>query len=262
MPEGMIDFRGADLNQVLEIYSMLVNRTILRPATLPAPTIVLKTQGRLTVREGIQALDAVLGLNGITMVNVADKFVKAVGEAQGNSAGAAFNTNKAAALPELGQYITHVVQLKYAKPSELVPVLQGFIKIPNAILPIDACQILVLRDYAENVKRMLELVERIDVAIPSEYVQEVIPIKYGKASDIAGALNSLSSGGGGASVGGGGGTTSRGSRMGTGGVGRVGSTGGMPGMTTPGFSCRSPPRSCSHRPQPPPSQTSPPRSPS
>jgi len=68
IPEGMIDFRGADLNQVLEIYSMLVNRTILRPATLPAPTIVLKTQGRLTVREGIQALDAVVGLNGISMV--------------------------------------------------------------------------------------------------------------------------------------------------------------------------------------------------
>ena len=29
LPEGMIDFRGADLNQVLDIYSMLVNRTLL-----------------------------------------------------------------------------------------------------------------------------------------------------------------------------------------------------------------------------------------
>ena len=234
IPEGMIDFRGADLNQVLDIYSMLVNRTILRPASLPAPAVVLKTQGRLTVREGIQALDAVLGLNGITMVNVGEKFVKAVLEAQGNTAGAAFNTNKASDLPELGQYVTHVVQLKYAKPSEMVPVLQGFIKIPNAILPIDGCQILVLRDYAENVKRMLELVERIDVAIPSEYVQEVIAIKYAKASEIAGALNSLSSGGGGASVGGGG-TTGRstGSRMG--GMGRTGTTSGFPGTSTPGM---------------------------
>ena len=165
----MIDFRGADLNQVLDIYSMLVNRTLLRPATLPAPTITLTTQGQLTMREGIQALEAVLALNGITMVNVGDKFVKVVPEAQSGSAAAPFDTNSAAQLPDLGQYVTHVVQLKYAKPSELVPVLTPFVKIPNAILPLDANQILVLRDYAENVKRMLELVNKIDVAVPSEF---------------------------------------------------------------------------------------------
>ena len=67
-----------------------------------------------------------LALNGITMVNVGEKFVKALPEAQGNTAGARFDTNSAAQLPELGQYVTHVVQLKYAKPSEMVPVLQPF----------------------------------------------------------------------------------------------------------------------------------------
>ena len=229
---GLIDFRSADLNQVLEIYSMMVNRTILRPATLPAPTISLTTHGQLTVGEGIQALEAVLGLNGITMVNMGEKFVKAMPEAQGNTAGAKFDTNSAAHLPDMGQYITHVVQLKFAKPSEMVPVLTPFIKIPNAILPIDSSQILVLRDYTENVKRMLELIKEIDVAVQSEFVSEVIPIKYAKAGEIASALNSLSSGGGGASVGGGTGTgTSTRSTRSTG-VGRSGGMGGYPGQNT------------------------------
>ena len=247
LPPGMIDFRQADLNQVLDIYSLLVNRTILRPATLPAPTVVLKTQTLLTKKEAIQALDAVLALNGITMVNVGDKFVKALPEAQSISSGARFDTNGAALLPELGQYVTHVVQLKYAKPTELMPILQPFLKIPNAILPIDSNMMLVLRDYAENVKRMLELVAQIDVAVPSEYVSEVIPIKYAVSSDIANALNSLSSGGGGSALGGGaaggaGGRSTRGARGGgtTGGMGgnRMGNTGmpgqmGMQGMNTP-----------------------------
>jgi general secretion pathway protein D len=231
LPQGMIDFRAADLTQVLDIYGMMVNRTILRPATLPAPTITLTTRGQLTMREGIQALEGVLALNGITMINMGDKFVKAMPEAQGNTAGARFDTNSATQLPELGQYVTHVVQLKYAKPSELVPILQPFLKIPNAILPIDTSQILVLRDYTENVKRMLELIKAIDVAVPSEFVSEVIPIKYAKAADIAGALNSLSSGGGGTSMGGGTGTRS--SR--TGGMNRTGGAGGYPGQTTPGM---------------------------
>ena len=238
---GMIDFRQADLNQVLDIYSLLVNRTILRPATLPAPTVTLKTQTLLTKKEAIQALDAVLALNGITMINVGEKFVKAMPEAQGNTAGARFDTNSAASLPELGQYVTHVVQLKYAKPSEMVAVLQPFVKIPNAILPIDSSMILVLRDYTENVKRMLELIAQIDVAVPSEYVSEVIPIKYAKASEIAGALNSLSSGGGGTVVGGGGGgggtsrTSSRSTGFGRSGMGTSGYPGQqtMPGMQTP-----------------------------
>jgi len=243
LPQGMIDFRAADLSQVLDIYSMMVNRTILRPATLPAPTITLTTRGQLTVGEGIQALQAVLALNGIVMVNVGEKFVKAVPEAQGGSAGGRFDTNSAAQYPDLGQFVTHVVQLKYAKPSELVPVLTPFVKIPNAILAIDTSQMLVLRDYAENVKRMLELIQTIDVAIPSVFLSEVIPIKYGKASDIASALNSLSSGGGGTSVGGGGTTGARSSRTTginrTGGAGGMGGMGGYPGQqgqTTPGMS--------------------------
>ena len=252
IPPGMIKFQGADLTQVLDLYSELVNRTILRVSTLPGAPITLTTRTLLTKKEAIQALDAILALNGIAMVNVGEKFVKAVPEAAGNTAGAPFDTTSVTNMPELGQYITHVVQLKYAKPSELVPILQPFSKIPTAVLPIEGTQMLVLRDYAENVKRMLELVAQVDVAVPSEFVSEVIPIKYAKASEIASALNSLSSGGGSTTVGagsGGGGGAGGGSRSsgrssgvgrtgGIGGMGGVGGTGGSPGqaggMMTPG----------------------------
>ena len=229
MPAGMIDFRGADVNQVLQLYAELVNRTILRPASLPAPTIVLKTQTPLTKREAIQALDAVLGLNGIAMIDIGDKFVKAVQTQTAGQEGQAFNQLDAGKLPDMGQYVTHVVQLKYAKPSEMVQALTPFAKIPGAILAIDSSQILVLRDFTENVKRMLEMIKAIDVSVPSEYISEVIPIKYALSSDIANALNSLSSGGGGTTVGK---STASGSRSSSG-FGRTG-TGGSPGATMPG----------------------------
>jgi len=178
-----------------------VNRTILRPANLAAQQqIVLKTQTQLTRKESIQALDAVLALNGVAMINVGEKFVKAVLLPTANQEGQAFSKLDPNQLPDMGQYTTHVVQLRYAKPSELVQALQPFAKAPNPILPIDSSQILVLRDFTENVKRMLELVKEIDVAVPSEFTQEVIPIKYALASEISSALNSLGGGGGGATV--------------------------------------------------------------
>jgi general secretion pathway protein D len=235
VPAGTIDFRGADLNTVFEIYARLVNRTILRPATLPAAQIWLKTQTPLTVREAVQALDTVLGMNGITMIVISDKFVKAATGPTAFQEAAPFSRLDATHLPEFGAYVTHVVQLKYARPSEMVQVLTPFAKIPNSVMPIDSSQILVLRDYTENVKRMLELIKEIDVAIPAEFKSEVIPIKYALASEIANALNALSSGGGGAAIGGSNTRPQGTQRAGGGGMrgGTTGYPGAYPGQTQP-----------------------------
>lgn len=227
IPPGTIDFRGADLNQVLDLYAMLRQRTILRAANLASPTFVLKTQTPLTKTEAIKALDAMLALNGIAIVDIGDKFSKAAPSAAAGQMGAPFDTNRTSQLPEMGQYLTHVAQLRYVKPSEMVAVLQPFASaIANPILPIDSSQILVIRDFAENIKRMLQVIDEIDVSVPSEYTSEVIPIKYAKASEIASALTSLSTGGGGgASIGGGstgGSTRSLSGTRSTGGFGRTG----------------------------------------
>jgi len=237
LPAGMINFPATDLNQVLQVYGELVGRTVLRPTSLPAPTITLKTQTPLTKHEAIQAFDAVLALNGIAAVNVGDKFVKVIPTGQAGNVGAAFSKDKIDQLPEIGQYVTHVLQVTNAKPSELVPALTPFASagLANGILPIDSSGILVLRDYSENVKRMLEMVRKIDVVIPSDFTSEVIPIKYALASDISSALNSLSTGGGATTVGGTAGGGARGGSLGGGrggaggGLNRMGNTGGVGG---------------------------------
>jgi len=199
IPAGEINFQGVDVNQVLDVYAKLVGRTILR-ASLPQAQIILKTQTPLTKTEAIEALQAVLALNGISLVNIGEKFVKAGPSDQAQTFGAAFNQQTAAQLPDLGSYVTHIVQLKYVKPSEMIPIIQPFAKLPNSILAIDSNGILVLRDYAENVKRMLEMIDQVDVSVPAEYVSEVIPIKYALAGDIASALGSLGGGGSGGAV--------------------------------------------------------------
>lgn len=222
IPAGNINFQGVDVNQVLDVYAKLVGRTILR-AGLPTAQIVLRTETPLTKSEAIQALQAVLALNGIALVNVGDKFVKVLPVDQANSAGAKIDHGEASQLPEMGSYVTHIVQLKYIKPSLMLPIIQPFAKLPNSILPIDDNGILVLRDNAENVKRMLEMIDQVDVSVPAEYISEVIPIKYAMAEDIASALNSLG--------GSGGSTVSFGSSGASASVNGVRSPGGVNGMS-------------------------------
>ena len=74
-------------------------------------------------------------------------------------------------LPALGSMATRVVQLKYTKPADLVNILTPFASgwRRTAVLPIDASGILVLRDNVANVKRMLEMIEKVDVTMPSEF---------------------------------------------------------------------------------------------
>ena len=195
VPAGDINFQGVDVDQVLDVYARYVGRTLLR-AGLPQAKIILRTETSLTRSEVIQALQGVLALNGIALINVGDKFVKAVPAEKAAQEAAAFNKDTAAQLPDVGQYITYIVQLKYVKPTEMTPILQPFAKLQNSILSIDSNGILVLRDNAENVKRMLEMIKQVDVSVPAEYISEVIPIKYAMAEDIAGALNSLGGSGG------------------------------------------------------------------
>jgi general secretion pathway protein D len=200
IPPGMIDFSSATVDQVLAVYEKLVGRTLLRAPGLPLTTpIVLKTMTPLTKTEAIEALQAVLSMNGVVIENMGDKFAKVLLSAEAAGGGVKIDTNDVSQLPDMGTYVTRIVHLNYVKPSVMQGILAPVSKLPNSIQALDDNGILILRDNAENVKRMLEMIAQVDVGgSASEIVSEVVPIKYALAEDIANALSSL--GGGSASA--------------------------------------------------------------
>jgi general secretion pathway protein D len=200
---AMLQLNNMPLDQAFELYSELVGKTVLKhPNVPPTGTITLKLNKQMayTPTEAKQAIDTVLALNSITMIPMGEKFILAVPSQMALQEAAAFNTNSTSQLPEAAQYITEIVKLTNALPSELVPTIQPFAKMQGGIAAIDSSQILVIRDYAINVKRMLELIRKIDVATEPDYKLEVIPIKYGKVEDIYGVMSGLIGGGGGGST--------------------------------------------------------------
>ena len=194
--EHFLKFFNAPVDQIFEKYSELTGRTVLRPASLQG-NITIINYTPLTRNEAIQALDGALSLNNITMIPQADKFVKAVPSAEAPQHGAAISKLQDGEYPDSETFATHIVTLKTAKPSELSQLLAAFTKNPAGIVPIDSNQILVIRDYASNIKRMLELIEQVDVPAQTDYKLEVVPIKYGKVADLFDTMNALISGAGG-----------------------------------------------------------------
>src|SRR5207245_1641513 len=139
--------QGMPIDQFLELYSLYSGRTILRPYAIPAPQgFTLKSQTDLTRREVVEAMDGVLALNNITMIPIEDKFVKAVPSNIADKEGMGITSATVDELPMTEQFVTKVVKLKTAKPSEIAPTLQGLAKTPTAVTPIDSNQTLILRD--------------------------------------------------------------------------------------------------------------------
>ncbi|MGV3772279.1 MAG: secretin N-terminal domain-containing protein [Verrucomicrobiales bacterium] len=228
---GDLQIQEMPLPQFFELYSLYSGRTILRASALPAPNLNLRAQTPLTRREVVEAMDAVLALNLITMIPIGDKFVKAVPSAQAMQEGAPLSEVPGEQLPVTEQFITRLVKLKVAKAAEVAPILQTFAKTPNGVTAIESNNTLVLRDYSSNIKRMLEIIETLDVTVETDFTLEVIPIKYGKVGDIYSTMSALiSGGGGGGAVGGttagGFGRGGMGSSFGGGGMGRSNMRGG------------------------------------
>ncbi len=195
------NFPGVPVEQLLDIYADLVGRTLLRASSGPSAlnakdtVITLKTESNLTHSEAIVALEMILGMNGITIIPIGDKFAKVVAEAQAGAAGGIITTNTNN-LPEAGKMLTQIVQIKYTDIKDLTEVLKPFSRMQNSIIALPSTQTLILRDYAENVDRMVEMVKKIDVLTPLILKPRVIPIKYALASDIAQALSALGASGG------------------------------------------------------------------
>ena len=159
---GLIAFVEADVPAVLATYQMLSGRTVIRAPNLPPAKITLKTQTALTRIEALQLLDTALAMHGIAVVPMGKKFVKIVPSAQAGTEAVAPTDLKPDQLPESNSLVMYIVELKHSRPRDVAQALVPFSKLPNSVLGIDSAGLLILRDYSANVRRMLEVLARID----------------------------------------------------------------------------------------------------
>jgi len=225
---NILSFNKMPLDQFLRMYQEAAGRIVLRGQNLPLQTQIdfnIPEGLTLNAEERLQMFDTILALNGVTTIPTGEKAVLAVPANQAMEAGAAFSNKEGSQYAEASQFVTHVVQLKHVEMQDAVDTVKQFAKNQNGIIGIPTTKTLVLRDYAINVKRMLEVIKKIDVEVEKDWELEVIPIRYGRVEDISATMNSVISGGGG---GGGAGT---GGALGTG----TGTAMGQNGRTSTGF---------------------------
>ncbi|MBL6764621.1 MAG: hypothetical protein ISQ14_06675 [Verrucomicrobiae bacterium] len=194
---GGVNFPGMPVDQILELYGEWTGRTMLIGQGVNKQlTLDIVSNEDLKTSEVIEAFDIILNQNQISVVPVGDKFLLAVGSAQAIKEGMPFSDISPERMPESPALLTKIIQLKYAEPKDVVNVIQKFAKVAGGITAVESTKTLIIQEFAINLKRMLELVAKIDVPAPAnEQVFEVIPILYAPVSEVADMLGNFTEGG-------------------------------------------------------------------
>ena len=156
--------------------NIVTSRPVARNLTYPILLSALRLQG-YTAIEG----------QGVTkIVPEADAKLHAVPVGKGQGAGGG------------DRLTTQVFNLKHESATQLVPVIRPLVSPNNTVTAYSGNNSLVVTDYAENIGRIAQIIESIDVP---QSGMRVMPLKHASALDLAQTLNRLMNDAGGGAVG-------------------------------------------------------------
>ncbi|HEY8553642.1 MAG TPA: type II secretion system secretin GspD, partial [Burkholderiales bacterium] len=128
-----------------------------------------------------------LKAQGFTAVEGPSGLVKIVPVAEAKQGAAVQKTPVSGA----EQMTTHVAILQYVSPTQIVPVLRPLMAPTSQLSAHEPSNALIITDYADNVRRLLQIVERIDQPVASEVT--VVPLQHASALDLADLIARLAS---------------------------------------------------------------------
>ncbi len=89
----------------------------------------------------------------------------------------------------LDEFITQVIPIQNVAAAQLVPILRPLVPQQSHLAAYPPTNVLIVSDRAGNIKRMLDIVSRIDKANSAEV--EVVQLDYASAADVARILGLL-----------------------------------------------------------------------
>src|SRR2546425_4276627 len=135
----------------------------------------------MSVAAGYQIFLSALKTQGFTAVEGPGDAVRIIPVAE---AKAAAPVNEQDGPPRGGeQVVTHVVIGQHVAVAQLQNVLRPLMSPTSQLSVYDPANRLIITDYADNVRRLLRIVERID--LPASTDVTVIPVQHASAIDLA-----------------------------------------------------------------------------
>lgn len=181
-----LNFVNADIDAVVKAIAEITGRNfIVDPKVKGTVNIV---SSRPVPKELVYpTLLSALRMQGIVAVE-GDNVVKLVPEADARTQGAPVVRGRGGA-GDGDRLVTQVITLRYESAVQLVNVLRPMIAPNNTIAAYPASNALVITDYADNMRRITQVIASLDHPPVGEPV--LVPLKNASAIDLAATVNRL-----------------------------------------------------------------------
>jgi general secretion pathway protein D len=188
--EVLLNFQSADLQAVVKAMSQMTGRNVLVDPRVRGQVTIISARP-MPVAAAFQVFLSALKAQGFTAVDGPEGAVRIIPVAE---AKAAAPVNERDAPPRGGeQIVTQVVIGQHVAVSQLQNVLRPLMSPTSQLSVYDPANALIITDYADNVRRLLRIIERIDVPAGTEVI--VVPLQNASAIDLAELVVRLSGSG-------------------------------------------------------------------
>jgi general secretion pathway protein D len=187
-----LKFNSAPLELILEDYSLVTGLTLLMAPGLPKVNITLKSQVPLSYDEYLQAIEAVLTMNGVGLMKTGDNFVKVVPVKNLLNTAPEIREN----LPEKpfsenDEMVTQIIPLKHIAVSDAQKIVEGIKNTYGIIFLIEKTNSILVMDNAANVNRIMQIISYIDTPVERREEPYTRTVLYAKASDIKKTIDAM-----------------------------------------------------------------------
>jgi general secretion pathway protein D len=181
-------FRDADLSVIVEAVSQLTGKTFIVDPRVRAQVTILSTTP-MSPDEFYQAFLSILQVHGFVAVP-AGNIIKIIPDANARQVPA--NDLPGTVNPNSDEIVTQVISVRNVSAAQLVPVLRPLIPQYGHLVAYPASNSLIISDRANNVNRLMRIIQRIDQAGDEEV--EIIQLENASAAEIVRVVNALSAG--------------------------------------------------------------------
>jgi general secretion pathway protein D len=182
-PNARVTFNleDADLPELVRLMSQITGRSFILPSKSRSIKATVYAPTKVTAAEAYQAFLSILELNGMAIVP-SGRYLKIVesGRVEGRAV-PLFAGDEA--VPEGDRYVTRIQQVKNISAEDASKLLERFKSGDGGITAYAPTNILVITDTGTNLKRMLRILEQVDIGRTGEQMW-VEPIHHANASDL------------------------------------------------------------------------------
>lgn len=184
-----VNFVNADIEAVSRAFAAMIERNIVVDPRVKG-TITVYSEQPQSVRDAYSSYVSALRGLGFAVVETGG-LLKVVPEADAKLQAGTVSVGEP---PLRGDtVITQIFPLRYENPNNLVAVLRPLISANNTINAAPGSNSLVITDYADNLRRLAQIVAALDQ--PSGTDIEIVPLQHAVAADLAPLVQRLADGG-------------------------------------------------------------------